>query len=173
MVLFDLHKKKWYYDNLNSAINDCDYTLIASAIQKENYINQFGRLSNDVYELALSFVFERAIFFLDDLLNDDKELQIIIEKRGKKEDKQLDEHFQRLMSRGTAYVSSLRLSNYSLSISFKDKKENINGLQLADLTAYPIARFVIEPERANPAFELISSKIYSKNGKRYGLKIYP
>ena len=77
------------------------------------------------------------------------------------------------MSRGTAYVSSLRLSNYSLSISFKDKKENINGLQLADLTAYPIARYVIEPERANTAFELISSKIYSKNGKRYGLKIYP
>lgn len=25
----------------------------------------------------------------------------------------------------------------------------------ADLTAYPIARFVIEPERANPPFELI------------------
>ena len=33
MVLFDLDKKKWFYDNLNSAINDCDYTLIASAIQ--------------------------------------------------------------------------------------------------------------------------------------------
>ena len=173
MILFDLDKKKWFYDNLNSAINNCDYTLISSAIQKENYINQFGRLSNDVYELALSFVIERAIFFLDDMPDDDKELQIIIEKRGKKEDKRLDEHFQRLMSRGTGYVSSLRLSNYSLSISFKDKKENINGLQLADLTAYPIARFVIEPERANPAFDLISSKIYSKNGKRYGLKIYP
>jgi hypothetical protein len=173
MVLFDLDKKKWFYDNLNSAINDCDYTLIASAIQKENYINQFGRLSNDVYELALSFVIERAIFFLDVMPDNGKELQIIIEKRGKKEDKQLDEHFQRLMSRGTGYVSAEKLSNYSLSITFKDKKENINGLQLADLTAYPIARYVIEPERANPAFELISSKIYSKNGKRYGLKIYP
>lgn len=173
MVLFDLDKKKWFYDNLNLAINNCNYTIIASAIQKENYINQFGRLSNDVYELALSFVIERAIFYLDDMLNKEKELQIIIEKRGKKEDKQLDEHFQRLMSRGTGYVSAVRLSNYSLSISFKDKKENINGLQLADLTAYPIARFVIEPERANPAYELISSKIYSKNGKRYGLKIYP
>ena len=63
MVLFDLDKKKWFYDNLNSAIKDCDYTLIASAIQKENYIHQFGRLSNDDYELALSFVIERAIFF--------------------------------------------------------------------------------------------------------------
>ena len=95
MILFDLDKKKWFYDNLNSAINNCDYTLIASAIQKENYINQFGRLSNDVYELALSFVIERAIFFLDDMPDDDdKELQIIIEKRGKKEDKQLDEHFK-------------------------------------------------------------------------------
>ena len=41
------------------------------------------------------------------------------------------------------------------------------------LAEYPIASFVIEPERANPAIELISSEIYSKNGKRHGLKIYP
>lgn len=172
-LLFDMDKKRWFYDNLNAAMNDCDYTLVASAIQKENYISQFGRLSNDVYELALSFIIERAVFLLDDMKDDNKELQIIIEKRGKKEDKQLDEHFQRLLSRGTGYVSALRLSNYSLSITFKDKKENINGLQLADLAAYPMARFVIEPDRANPAFDLISSKIYSKNGNRYGLKIYP
>jgi hypothetical protein len=172
-ILFDLEKKKWFYDKLNSAIDDGDYTLIASAIQKENYINQFGRLSNDVYELALSFIIEMAIFFLDELNDDSNELHLIIEKRGKKEDKQLEEHFQRLMSRGTGYVSAARLSGYSMTITFKDKKENINGLQLADLAAYPMARFVIEPERANPAFDLISSKIYSKEGKRYGLKIYP
>ncbi len=39
-----------------------------------------------------------------------------------------------------AYVSSKRLQDLKMSIAFKDKKENINALQLADLIAYPMAR---------------------------------
>jgi hypothetical protein len=172
-VLFDLEKKKWFYDNINVAIVKHSYTVIASAINKETYIKRFGRLSNDVYELALSFIIERAVFFLDDVLQTEKELEIVIEKRGKKEDKKLEEHFQRLIARGTGYVSSARLVDYAFKINFRGKKENINGLQLADLIAYPIARYVIESKRANPAFDLIAPKIYSKSNKRYGLKIFP
>lgn len=172
-VLFDLEKKKWFYENLNKAIQENDYAVIASAIQKDNYIKKFGRLSNDVYELALSFIIERAIFYLDDINDREKNLEIIIEKRGKKEDKQLEEHFQRLLARGTGYVIPQRLKDYNLEITFKSKRENINGLQLADLIAYPIARYVIEPNRSNPAFEQVETKIYNKNGKRYGLKIFP
>lgn len=172
-VLFDLEKKKWFYDNVNTAIVNHTYTVIASAINKNTYIHRFGRLSNDVYELALSFIIERAVFFLDDVKQTEKELEIIIEKRGRKEDKKLDEHFQRLIARGTGFVTSDRLIDYALKITFKSKRENINGLQLADLIAYPIARYVIEPNRANPAFYLIEQKIYFKGGKRYGLKIFP
>lgn len=173
VVLFDMDKKKWFYENLNIAVLHHNYTVIASAIRKDEYIKKFGRLSNDVYELALSFIIERSIFCLDEIRHNTIELEIIIEKRGKKEDKQLEEHFQRLLSRGTGYVEPERLKNYRVSISFKGKRENINGLQLADLIAYPIARYVIEPQRANPAFDVFSEKIYSKNGKRYGLKIFP
>ena len=38
------------------------------------------------------------------------------------------------------------------------------------LAEYPLARFVIEPERVNPAFDLFISKIDSKDGKSMGLK---
>lgn len=171
--LFDLEMKKSFYENLNKALSQQQYTVVASAINKGTYIQQFGKLSNDVYELALSFIIERSIFFLDDIHPFVKELEIMIERRGKVEDKKLEEHFQRLLSRGTGFVDSTRLKKYNLKITFKSKKENINGLQLADLIAYPIARHVIEPKRVNPAFEIIEQKIYSKNGKRYGIKIYP
>ena len=77
------------------------------------------------------------------------------------------------MSRGTGYVDPERLRDVNLEIHFRNKTENINGLQLADLVAYPTARYVIDPKRANPAFDIVASKIYSKNGKRYGLKIFP
>lgn len=59
------------------------------------------------------------------------------------------------------------------TFTFKNKKENINGLQLADLVAYPIARYVIEPNRANPAFDVLEPKIYRTNGGLDGLRIYP
>ena len=172
-VLFDLNLKESFYNQLNQIISSNNYTVIASAIHKDNYIKKYGRLSNDVYELALSFIVERAIFFLDDISSPEKQLEIIIEKRGKSEDKKLEEHFQRLVARGTGFVIAERLSNYGLQITFKGKNENINGLQLADLLAYPIARYIIEPERANPSFEIFKNKIYSKRGKRHGLKIFP
>lgn len=171
--LFDLDLKARFYKMLDHVISNSDYKIIASAIQKEKYIKLYGRLSDDVYEISLSFIIERAIFYLDDLKEDDISLEIIIEKRGFKEDKKLQEHFQRILSRGTGYLQSDRLGKYHLTISFKDKKENINGLQLADLIAYPIARYILEPDRINPSFEVFKDKFYRRLGKRYGLKIFP
>jgi hypothetical protein len=172
-IFFDLEKKSFFYSELNRIIENSTYRIIASAIDKDEYIKKYGRISNDVYEVALSFIIERAIFSLDEIAVESKQLDIIIEKRGKKEDKQLDEHFQRLLSRGTSFVSAQRLKDVRIKIHFRDKKENINGLQMADLLAYPIARYVLDPKRANPAFEVLESKIYKKGIKRYGLKIFP
>ena len=172
-ILFDLKLKQSFYQQLNNVIVTSDYTVFASAIRKDKYIKTYGKLSNDVYELALSFIIERAVFYLDSLADNAKKLHIIIEKRGKKEDKKLDEHFQRLIARGTGFVSAERLNALGMKITFKDKKENINGLQLADLLAYPIARYVIDKNRANPAFDLLEPKFYKRKSRRYGLKIFP
>lgn len=65
------------------------------------------------------------------------------------------------------------MKRYGMKISFRDKRDNINGLQLADLIAYPIARYVIDKKRANPAFDELSPKLYLKGNKRYGLKMFP
>ncbi len=172
-IFFDMEKKELFYTELNKIIQQSTYRILASAIDKEKYIKKYGRLSNDVYEVALSFIIERAIFSMDEIRVDSKQLDIIIEKRGKKEDKQLDEHFQRLLARGTGFVTSERLKEINVKIHFRDKKDNINGLQMADLLAYPIARYVMDTKRANPAFDVLESKIYTKGEKRYGLKIYP
>lgn len=171
--LFDLELKKQFYEKLDHVISNTNYTIISSAIKKEAYIVRYGKISDDVYEISLSFIIERTVFYLDTLMDKIERVNIIIEKRGKKEDRKLQEHFQRILSRGTAYVSSARLKAYNLNIQFKAKTENINGLQLADLIAYPIARYVLEPDRLNPSFEVFKSKFYNKGVKRYGLKIFP
>ncbi len=172
--LFDLSLKGKFYRELDAVIANSDYSVICSAIKKEQYIKKYGKLSDDVYEVGLSFIIERAIFFLDNVHNEVSNLNIVIEKRGKKEDKKLEEHFQRLLARGTGYVSARRLKSYNLTIRFVSKRENINGLQLADLIAYPMARYVLEPGRVNPAFEVFKDKIYrGEKGQVYGLKIFP
>ncbi len=173
VILFDQEVKALFYEHLSNLLAEHPYTVIAAAIRKDKYIERYGKLSNDVYELALSFIIERAVFFLDGIHRPDKTLEMVIERRGKREDQSLHSHYQRLMSRGTGFVSRDRLIEYALGIRFKKKIQDISGLQLADLIAYPIARYVIDPQRANPTFDIINPKIYSRNGQRYGLKIYP
>lgn len=171
-VLFDLELKKKFYEGINTIVSKSDYIIIASAIRKNAFIEKFGKLQDDVYEVALSFVIQQATLILNQS-NPDTELAIVIERRGQKEDKQLDDHFQRLCARGTGRLTAGELQKVFPSFTFRHKKENINGLQLADLVAYPIARYVIEPDRANPAFDILAPKIYRTGNKLDGLKIYP
>ena len=59
------------------------------------------------------------------------------------------------------------------SFQFKMKSEDIIGLQISDLVAYPITRYVLDSKAVNPAYEVIKEKIYTQNGKMHGLKIHP
>lgn len=171
-ILFNLEKKEYFYNEVNSMIAESNYTIISCVIQKDEYIKKYGRLGN-VYGISLSFIIERAIFYLDSI-NKDIQLEIIVEKRGKLEDNELLRHYNEVYSIGTGYVSPERIHSYSTKLKFRSKKDNINGLQLSDLVAYPIARHSIEPTRVNLPFEVIESKFYTgNNGKRYGLKQFP
>jgi hypothetical protein len=153
-ILLDINTKQKFYNSLDNVISKSEYTIIASIIDKESYVKKYGKLKNDVYEISLSFIVERTIFFLDSLKTDIDTLFFIIEERGKKEDIQLKKHFESIRNTGTFYITPERLKTYNLKIEFRNKKKNINGLQLSDLVAYPIARYAMDKERANPAFDL-------------------
>jgi hypothetical protein len=171
-VLFDLELKRKFYEGINQIVAGSDYFIIASAIRKIAYIKKFGRLQDDVYEVALSFVIEQTVMILN-RTGLTAELSLVIERRGHKEDKQLDDHFQRLCARGTGNLTPQQVHQVTPTFTFRSKKENINGLQLADLVAYPIARYIIEPDRANTSYEVLKSKIYQSGDHLEGLKIYP
>lgn len=85
----------------------------------------------------------------------------------------MDDHFKRILGKGTGRLSAEDIAWHNPTFTFRNKKENINGLQLADLVAYPIARYMIEPNRANPAFHVLAPKIYRTNVGLDGLRIYP
>lgn len=174
-VLFDLDCKKRFYERINSVLGNSNYTIVSCCVLKEEYIRKYGKLS-DVYAISLSFIIERTVFFLDkEKINKRSpiELSVVAECRGKKEDNNLLNYYNKLLDRGTHFVKSDRIKEYFTSFKFKDKREDIAGLQISDLVAYPITRYVLDKEAFNVSFEIIKNKIYAQNGRMHGLKIHP
>jgi len=171
-ILFDMNTKKSFYEDINSIMRDNHYAVVSCSILKEPYIKKYGRLG-DVYGLSLSFIIERTVFYLDSQNEDGIALYTCAEKRGKREDMSLRCYYNEVLDRGTYYVNSSRIKKYFKSFEFKGKQDNIVGLQISDLAAYPITRHVLDKDSANFAFDILESKIYSQGEKQYGLKIFP
>jgi len=174
-ILFDLKIKESFYKQLNNIISKADFIVIGAGINKEKYIERYGKGAKDPYVISLSFILERLVFCLDSK-SPSSLTSIKIEKRGKKEDKQLLDQYNTILERGTYYVTSERLKNKIESFAPFLKKDNIIGLQFADLCAYPLARHIINPKEPYIPFKIIKNKLYcdkNKNYDGYGLKIFP
>ena len=157
-VLFDLEVKKRFIESVNDILGDDIYIIICCAILKEPYIRQYGKL-NDVYGLSLSYIMERVVFYLDSVGKDNIELRTVIERRGKKEDKSLLNYYNQLLDRGTYWVNGERMRRYFKRLDMRWKSENIIGLQVADLVAYPITRHVLNPDGVNLAYDVLKKNI--------------
>jgi len=173
-IFFDDNVKKRFYSDLNKVLNEADYQLISSAINIEKYIDEYGKLADDAYQVALTFILERTIIETD---NKNARIHAFIESRGLDKDKLVADHYNTLLHRGSSYIPSKRfLSRFGTSLSFKKKIDMEVGIEIADLCAYPIARYVLNNSEANPAFDVIRPKIRSNNKGNmlnYGIKIYP
>ena len=108
--------------------------------------------------------------FLED--NNETSLPITAEARGKNEDSELKSAFNLLMNQGTNLNSAKRFQKLNCQLIFRRKNDNIAGMQIADLCAYPAARQVLNPDQENLPFNTIRHKIYH-SGKVSGLKTFP
>lgn len=172
-VLFDNEVKQHFYSRVNELMAQQGiYIIVCCSVLKEDCIAKHGP-GADVYGTALKYVLQRSIFCIDDLNTEGGDINIIVEKRGKREDAALTAYYNQLRITGMHYVSPERLAEHISHFGFSDKKDNVFGLQVADLIAYPISRHVLAPERFNPAFEVIYPNIYRSDGKLLGLKIFP
>lgn len=161
-----------FYEGINRILGEPDvYVIVCCSILKEPFVEKFNR-GEDVYGLSLKYLIERAIFCMDDNIEQGK-LEIYIERRGVKQDRELLNYYNRLRAAGTKWVSPERLVARLGRFTFSYKKENIIGLQLADLIAYPITRHVLEPTAYNPAYDVIKDKLYKYKGAILGMKIIP
>ena len=88
-------------------------------------------------------------------------------------DQNLLNYYNRLRDVGTHWVTSERLQSHIRKFDFLSTKQNVTGLQLADLIAYPITQHLLYPDRVNFAYDIIKDNIYESESKRLGLKVIP
>lgn len=173
--LGDVNKRHRFYKDLDQTIEDTDFTIIASAILKNELIDQYGPQANNPYDLSLTFILERLVFYTDRL--DCNKVSVVAESRGKKEDAKLHDQYQIVINNGTKYVSADRFKQRLTDIEFRKKEANVIGTQISDLVAYPLATKIVYPDRENLAFRTIDQKIYRQFPQGdylgYGLKIFP
>ena len=83
---------------------------------------------------------------------------VIVECRGRKEDKELELTFRRYCDITNAHSRPL-----PLDIVMVPKASNSAGLQLADLIARPVGVHHLRPEQPNRAFDIIQTKLHRNN----------
>ena len=170
VFLKDLQKRNTFMNELSDLIDEAEFTIVATVIDKKQHAETYANPDNP-YNLALKFCMERAHGFLRERGQHERVTHIVVERRGKREDEELELAFHRIRN-GTFYQGAMP----GFRLVFADKWVNSTGLQLADLTARPIGRHVMNPEQPNRAWEIILRKLYrSPTGKTegYGLKIFP
>ncbi len=171
--LNDHVKKEGFMDQLSDLMKNLPYTLIAVAIDKKKHKARYSFPDNP-YLISLKFAMERLYKFFAGVTVG--KIRIGAETRGKNEDRELKAAFFDILTEGTEYISSEQFKELNIGLEFVKKSKNVIGNQLADLAAYPIARYVINPEKPNPAIKSLERKFFVSGygyAKGTGLKIFP
>ena len=167
--------KHAFLEELTSIIESSNFVLISCVIDRATLREQQGPIHNP-YHLALGFCLETLYEFLQEKNQQSALTHVIFERRGRKEDNELELEFRRMCD--GANRLGIRLP---FDIVFATKQVNSTGLQLADLVARPIGMSVLRPGQENRAFDVLTRKFYCSGGRskvgegfeNWGLKIFP
>jgi len=167
--------KQAFLGELTTLIEAAPFELVCVVIDKACHQAQY-KTPADPYHLALSFGLERVRGLLvqrgawQKAQIDNPAVHVVVEKRGKREDDDLELEFRRISA-----GANFKTERWNFEVVFADKKSNSAGLQLADLVARPVGMSVLKPGQPNRAFDAVKTKFLKGNGSftGWGLKCFP
>lgn len=120
-----------------------DYRVITALIDKRAMLGKLNWVNKQPYHYLMEVMAEKFSLFLD-RMNDIGD--IMPEGRMGKSDERLQTAYMQVRGAGTYYVSAhaMRKRIPSSNLKFRYKRDNIAGLQLADLLAHPSHMIVRE-----------------------------
>jgi hypothetical protein len=134
-------------------MSDLPYRAFIVAVRKDVLVERHGLDATNPYDLALAHGVDAVHAWIDG--HGGGMVAWVAESRGKRENRELSSTWQRVcrVSPSGGEVETLE---------FVPGRENVAGLQLADLIGYPVARRILNPDRVNRAFEVIEPHL--RNG---------
>ncbi len=139
-------------------------------IRKPDLGKQYHAPENP-YSIALEFGLERLYKHLEGLGQTERLTHVVVERRGKREDEELELQFRRICDGANFHNTHL-----PFEIVMAPKASNAPGMQLADLVARPIGIKTLRPQQSNRAYDILETKFRrSPNGeiRGWGLKTFP
>lgn len=165
-ILDDLNIRNKFYEKINHLMSKSPYKIVAVAIDQQKHKERYGNLAIGVYELSLHILVERFCFEL----SKNETGFIKCETRNEHLNNDIMIEWQRILNNGTRYIPAREIKRKIESFKLHNKKENIIGLQLADLVATPIGRYCLG-KKTRQDFDIIKKKFRNKNGEfeKFGL----
>jgi hypothetical protein len=127
-----------FFAELRTSIMALDFKVVACVVRKQDHFNKYGLKAIDPYLLSLSILIERFIFECGS-----RGGSVIAEARDATLNNALELAFLDLKIRGTGFVSATKVQKRIRNFTIRDKRENITGLQIADICATPIGRHAL------------------------------
>jgi len=146
-ILHDAEACRRFNEELLSLVNAASFRAFAVVIDKLGIETKYFGLP---YHVGLLALLERYCGWLR---LEKSTGDMLAESRGKREDLQLKAAYESLLSGGTTYHPGrfFQSALTSKEIKIKPKSQNIAGLQLADLLAYPAKRKILYDSNLAPA----------------------
>ena len=138
-------------ESLAEEIAYLDFVAIVCVVNRNAYVKEVGDVAFDnslpghIYLMALDFMLERIALALEYHFGG-AYAHLVAESRGSREDALLQFEYVRVHLDATSYIAPTWFrQQLSPGITFYGKKDNIAGLELADLLARPCCEKVLAP----------------------------
>jgi len=125
-----------------SLLANLEYIVISVLIDKLEHKNRYQTWRYDPYHYCLKILIERYVLWLQ---KQGSVGDVLAESRGGIEDQRLKISFEGVYNNGTEYIKPEMFSKYltSQQLKVQPKRNNIAGLQVADLIAHPSYRAIL------------------------------
>jgi len=152
-------RRERFLTELNTLIQELPATIVAVIIDKYAFAARHAEAHpGGAYDYAMETGLNAVVHFLSGQGQSEQRTPVIVECRGRKEDKELELTFRRYCDITNAHSRPL-----PLDIVMVPKASNSAGLQLADLIARPVGVHHLRPEQPNRAFDIIQTKLHRNN----------
>ena len=161
-----------FYSRLNELMQNLSYSVIACVIRKKDYLSDYGLAALDPYLISLDVLVEIFCFEVGNVRGGGI---IVAERRDPVLDQGLELAWTNLKIQGTRRIQGKVIEERISSLDLRDKKDNIAGLQLADLVVSPVGRYLLG-KPAKEDWEIVKRKLRRSPGGRvdnYGMVILP